>query len=90
MVENILIFTLEGCPHCVSLKNKLLELKINFIEVDILKNEELWNQVHQQTKHNTVPTIFFKMQGTDSGPVFAPGRDFQNEDEIVEIIKKHI
>lgn len=90
MVENILIFSLETCSHCKNLKKRLDELSIPYVPIDIQQNKDLWDKVKEETKHNVVPTIFFKMQGTDSGPIYVPGRDYKDEDEIVEIIKSHI
>lgn len=90
MGNKLLIFTLNGCGHCKTLKSKLKELSLPFTEVEITKNEKLWNQVVQQTKLDFLPTFFIKQEDTDSGPVFCPTRDFNNEEEALEIIKKYI
>jgi hypothetical protein len=43
--------------------------------------------VVEQTGHNVLPTIFIKKENSEEGPVYIPGRDYQIEDEIVEILK---
>jgi glutaredoxin len=87
MSSSIIIFTLNGCFHCTNLKNRLNELNIPFIDVEIGQNQKLWDQVVEQTGHNVLPTVFIKKDNTDEGPVYVPGRDYKTEDEIVEIIK---
>jgi len=87
MSNSIVIFSLNGCSHCKSLKNRLTELEIPFIDVEIGQNQKLWDQVVEQTGHNVLPTVFIKQENTEDGPVYIPGRDYQTEDEIVEILK---
>ncbi len=87
MSNSIVVFSLNGCSHCKNLKNRLNELNISFIDVEIGQNQKLWDQVVEQTGHNVLPTVFIKKENTDEGPVYVPGRDYQTEDEIVEILK---
>lgn len=87
MSNSIVIFTLNGCSHCKNLKNRLNELNIPFVDVEIDQNKKLWDQVVEQTGHNVLPTIFIKKENTEEGPVYIPGRDYETEDEIVEILK---
>jgi glutaredoxin len=87
MKKNLLIFTMYGCPHCISLKNRLNELNIDFIDVDVDSNDNIWQQVVNQTKQNIIPMIFFQNNDTNYGQIFIPGTDYQDEDEIIEIIK---
>ena len=87
MSDSIVIFTLNGCLHCKNLKNRLNELSIPFIDVEIGQNQKLWDQVVEQTGHNVLPTVFIRKENTEEGPVYVPGRDYETEDEIVEILK---
>jgi glutaredoxin len=89
-MNKIIVFTLNGCGHCVDLKKSLNELEINYSEIVIDENEEIWNQVVNQTGHNSLPTIFISINGDEEGPVFVPERDFNSLDECVEIIKKYV
>ena len=90
MGNNIVIFSLDTCFHCKSLKNRLRKEDINYIDIDIDLNQEVWNQVINQTGHNVVPSVFISSDETENGPIYIPGKDFEDEDTIVEIIKKHI
>ena len=38
----VIVFSMEGCPHCDNLKNKLVEKNINFTEKDVDKHEILY------------------------------------------------
>ena len=89
-MNKIIVFTLNGCGHCVELKKSLNELEIDYSEIVIDNNEEIWNQVVNQTGHNSLPTIFISINGDEEGPVFVPERDFNSLDECVEIIKKYV
>jgi glutaredoxin len=89
-MNSIVIFTLNGCGHCQSLKRRLQEISIDFTEIEIDANEEIWKQVVRQTGEDVIPTIFIKKENDENGPVYVPGRDFQSEDEIVEIIKTYM
>jgi glutaredoxin len=86
-MKNIYIFTLNGCLHCSYIKKKLNELSIPFHDVEITQNRQLWDQIILQTGYDLTPTIFIQDDKEGSGLVYTPGRDFQNSDEIIEIIK---
>jgi len=86
-MKEIMIFTLNGCVHCAELKRKLNELSIPFHDIEITKNRKIWDSVKAQTGYDTLPTIFIQTDNQGNGVVYTPGRDFQNDDEIIEIIK---
>lgn len=89
-MNNIIIFTLKGCGHCVELKKSLNEEQIQFNEIEITENEALWNQVVEQTGHNSLPTVYISINGGEEGPVYVPGRDYKSKEECLEIIRKYI
>jgi glutaredoxin len=89
-MSKIVIFSMNGCGHCVSLKKRLNGLSIPYNDIDINQHEDLWKQVVEQTGHNVVPTIYISEENSDTGQVFVPGRDHHNENEAIEIIKKYI
>lgn len=90
MENTVVIFSMTGCLHCKSLKKRLDENTIEYIDIDVDRNPEIWSSVKAQTKLNLVPTIFIKKPNSDDGPVFVPSRDYQTEDELVEIIQKYV
>jgi glutaredoxin len=90
MSSEVVIFTLNGCSHCIDLKDKLNDVSIPFTEIEITNNQKLWDKVVNQTGHNVLPTIFIKKQNTDTGPVLIPGKDFNNVNEVIPKIKIHL
>jgi glutaredoxin len=90
MSHKIVLFTLNGCEHCSSLKNRLKNLSIPYEEIDVELNEQIWGQVVDQTGEDSVPTTFIIGEDDDLGTIFVPGVDYETEDEIVEIIKSHV
>ena len=89
-MKEIAIFTLNGCFHCTELKNKLRKQSIFFHDVEITKNRKLWKKIIDQTGDERVPTVFIPNNKYGNGLVYTPGRDFQDIDEIIEIIKNNI
>ena len=57
---NVNVFTLNGCSHCVELKNILKENKIEFIEFEITQNKEVFDEIIKLTGHNSLPTTFLQ------------------------------
>ena len=90
MSNKIVVFTLDGCGHCTVLKQKLNEQSIPFVEVEISQNQKIWDQVVNQTGHNTLPTVFVSLNNGDDGPVFVSGRDFTDKDIFVENLKNYV
>ena len=90
MSNIIYVFTLNGCGHCIHLKNDLNEQNIPYTEIPIEKNQEVWNQVVSQTGHNPLPTVFISIDGQDDGPVYIPGRDYTDKSEVIEKIKTYL
>jgi len=89
-MKQILIFTLNGCLQCRDLKMKLTEQSISFKDIEITKNQELWKQVTSQTGYDLLPTVFIQNDDNSTGTVYIPDRDFQDINEIIEIIKSNI
>lgn len=90
MPNELLLFTLEGCSHCKTLKERLKNESLPFKEVEVGKNKEMWNKVIEQTKNEYLPSFYIKKEDTTKGPFYCPDKDFKNDDEAIEIIKKYI
>ena len=90
MSNTIILFTLDDCIHCKSLKKRLRIESILYTEIEITNNEKIWNEVVNQTGHNSLPTVYIKKENSDTGPVYVAGVDFMSDEEGINIIKKHI
>jgi len=90
MANNIIVFTLDGCSHCVELKKELNNENRPFTELEIGNNKDIWDVVVKQTGHNSLPTVFIGLNGEDEGPVFVPERDYTSREDLIEKIKNYI
>jgi glutaredoxin len=88
-MNKIFIFTLNTCGHCHELKKSLNELEIDFTELEVTKNLELWQTVVNKVGNDLLPTIFVSINGGDTGPIFMPERDYKTKDDIIKIIKNY-
>ena len=89
-MDDIFVFTMDGCNHCISLKEHLKTKGVKFSEIEINSNREIWSQVVSQTGENILPTVYIRKNGTDNGPVFIPGKDFKSPEELYENIKIYL
>jgi glutaredoxin len=87
MANKFILFTLDGCSHCVDLKKQLIKENIEFIELEVGENKQIWNTVVEQTGHNSLPTMFVGLNGEDEGPIFVPERDYKSHEDLIEKIK---
>ena len=87
MSNTVVLFTLNTCEYCNSLKERLYNLSIPFNELDVEKCEDIWNKIVEETESDSVPVILIYDEN-DNGEIYVPGKDYETEDEIVEIIKK--
>jgi hypothetical protein len=90
MANKLILFTLDGCGACKNLKSRLGKESIPFTEYEVTSNKKLWDQVLEQTKLDYLPTFFIRQEGTNTGPVFCPTRDFHGEEEAINIIKEYM
>jgi glutaredoxin len=90
MSKKLVVYSMKGCPHCETFKQKLKENKIKFINRDIEKYEEEYNLFVEITQNDFVPAFMIVETTDESAELFAPDRDFQEISEAVEIVKEKI
>lgn len=83
---------MEGCPHCVQMKDQLTESNINFVERDIDEHKDEYDMFVEITENEFVPA-FMIVESPDTDDhksyLFAPERDYNEIEEGVAIIKEH-
>ena len=82
MKKEITIYTNETCPYCKTVKEKLEEESIEFIEKDVLKFANEWNSISELTGMAQLPTLVFDKE------YYIPGRDYFNPEHLISIIKE--
>ena len=92
MDKILILFTMKGCGFCEQFKNKLNENNINFVNRDIHENKEEYDMFVKKTGNDFVPS-FMIIESPNENPVshlYAPGKDFDDLDKAVSIIKEHV
>jgi glutaredoxin len=92
MATHVVVYTMQGCPHCVDFKEMLQKEGIEFVDRDIEENDEEYQVFVEVTKNDYVPALLIIEEGDDSYKSFlyAPERDYNELTEAVDIIKKHL
>ena len=92
MDKLVILFTMEGCPYCVQMKDQLTESNINFVERDIEEHKDEYDMFVEITENEFVPA-FMIVESPDTDDhksyLFAPERDYNEIEEGVAIIKEH-
>lgn len=85
-MNNIKIYTVNGCPYCVELKELLTKENIEFTEVNasLPENRAECEKLFEVTKSDDVPVVKI-------GPrLLVPGTSFQTIQEAFETTKKFL
>ena len=93
MDKLVILFTMEGCPYCVQMKDQLTESEIDFVERDINEHKDEYDMFVEITENEFVPA-FMIVESPDTDDhksyLFAPERDYNEIEEGVAIIKEHL
>ena len=93
MDKLLFVFTMDGCPFCVQMKDQLKESKIDFIERDIFEHNDEYEMFVEVTQNDFVPA-FMIIENPDKenekSYLFAPDRDYEDIEAGVTIIKEHL
>ena len=92
MDKLVIVYTMNGCPFCVMMKEQLKESNIEFYERDIDEHKDEYDMFVEITENDYVPA-FMIVESPGEEPkslLFAPERDFNDISEGVDIIKKHL
>jgi glutaredoxin len=85
------VFTMKGCPHCVTFKAMLNESGIDYVDRDIEEFEEEYDMFVEITGNDFVPAFMLIENSESEKPktgLFAPDRDFEDIDHGLKIIKE--
>ena len=92
MDKIVILFTMDGCPYCVQMKEQLKESNIDFFERDIDEHSEEYDMFVEITEKEYVPA-FMVVESPDTDNhksyLYAPERDYNEIEDGVKIIKEH-
>ena len=89
-MKQVVVFTMDGCPHCQEFKKILSENKVEYVDRDIQEHSDEY-QMFSKVKNDLVPA-FMIVDGDDTSKsgLFAPDQDYQTLEEALNIIKEKI
>jgi glutaredoxin len=92
MDKIVILFTMDGCPYCVQMKEQLTESNIDFFERDINEHSDEYDMFVGITENEFVPA-FMIVESPDTDKhksyLYAPERDYDEIEDGVTIIKEH-
>lgn len=88
-MKKVMVFTLEGCAFCKALKSELTRLGVDFAEVEVKHNPEIWAQVTSQVGQANLPSVYLLTNGNE-GNIYIPQKHFNSQEEIVDIIQNYL
>jgi glutaredoxin len=93
MDKLLILYTMDGCPFCTMMKDKLNESNIIFHERDIDVHRDEYDLFVEITENDYVPAFMIIEGDEQKQPIsslYAPDRDFNDLDEGIEIIKNKL
>lgn len=88
---NVIVYTMEGCPFCVTFKEMLTKEGIEFFDRDIDLYKEEYETYSKVTNNDMIPALLI-IEGDDENYesyLYAPERDYNELTEAVTIINRH-
>lgn len=93
-MKKVILYTMEGCPHCADMKNMLREARIKFSERDIHKYEKEYDLFVEATGNEYIPAFMLMTIDENKKPtdvtLMAPDDDFQELKEAVEKVRRYL
>jgi|TARA_R110002020_G_scaffold31127_11_gene97466 glutaredoxin len=90
MDKLIILYSQQGCPYCIELKESLDNENIDYVVRDIDKYRLEWDKVNKITDNEYVPTALVLNMKEKKRKFLAPDRDWDEIPECVDKIKKLI
>ena len=59
MKGRVTVYSITGCPFCIQAKNKLRELNLEYVDINLDVYINRRSEMKQRTGRKTVPQIFF-------------------------------
>ena len=89
-MKELVVFSMQSCPFCQIMKDKLVENNIPFINMDITEHEEEYQMFIELVDGNEfVPALMIIDEENPEQRILplAPDRDFKTIEEGIEKVK---
>jgi len=71
-LKEVTLYTTKFCPYCIRALKMLSKKEVLYKNINVNKNQELYEKIKEKTGRNTVPQIFI-------GEEFIGGYDEMNQ-----------
>ena len=71
-MKEVTLYTTKFCPYCIRALKMLSKKEVLYKNINVNKNQELYEKIKEKTGRNTVPQIFI-------GEEFIGGYDEMNQ-----------
>lgn len=58
MPAEVLIYATRFCPYCMRARSLLKKKGVEYTEISVGRDQDLWDEMEQRSGRNTVPQIF--------------------------------
>lgn len=86
----VVLYSMDGCPHCTNIKSMLKENNIDYLEHNIREYEKEYNEFVKETKNEYLPAFtLIKINRENDYEVdfLTPDDSFNDLNEAVDKIK---
>lgn len=93
MKKLIILYTMDGCPHCLNIKESLNQEDIDYIEHNIKDYEKEYESFVKETKNEYLPAftlLTIKENNKHDIEFLTPEDSFDDLNEAVDKIKKFL
>lgn len=89
---NIVVYTMQGCPHCVEFKRMLTEKKIEFYDRDIEEFKDEYELFVRASENNFIPALLIIEDNGDiqEPHIYTPETHYNTLDDAIVIIENHL
>ena len=86
MGKEVILYSSKECPHCSDLKTLLTNAGIEYVVVDVDKDEAQWDDLCKTLHVEFVPTVIISNENDSTGKVFTPDVHFDEVSECFDLI----
>lgn len=92
-MKKVILYTMDGCPHCSKFKSLLKESNIEFDERNVNNHEKEYKKFVEATNNEYLPAFTLIEINKGEEPkveLNAPDDNFDNLNEALQIVKDFI
>ena len=92
-MKTVILYSMEGCPHCYSLKKMFKEENLEYIERNVDEHEKEYKQFVDVTKNEYLPALTLVEIKEGEKPdiqLLAPDLSFKDLNEAIHKVKEFL